>query len=225
MITGGLSYYGVRDGAQAGYFDDDQVLGYWPAGGFGFFTSGLVDTHFDARGRAGRSIRLAADTGHDRVYGVGEDTAMIVTGAGTPSEIARVMGTNGVSILDLRSSQVSQVGGHWSISGVRWSYLTDGDTYDPGQWQVTKAPTSAPVIPTSRQVAPSTADVFGPYALRDAALDLADAGLSTTTTGTTAETAPRFVVNLTKDAVFRAYRVDAASPASFTDLTVSIHAG
>jgi cyanophycinase len=225
MITGGLSYYGVRDGAQPGYFDTDEVLGYWPAGGFNFFTSGLVDTHFDARGRNGRSIRLAADTGHDRVYGVGEDTALIVTGAGTGSETARVVGTNGVSILDLRSAQAGQVGGHWSISGVRWSYLTDGDTYDPGQWQVAKGASSSPVVPASRAAGPPTTNVFGSYALRDAALDLADAGLSTSTTGTTAETTPRFVVGLTKDAAFRAYTVDGTSPASFTDLAISIQAG
>ncbi|MER7892896.1 cyanophycinase [Micromonospora sp. NPDC094482] len=225
MITGGSSYHGVRDGAQPGYFDTDEVLGYWPAGGFNFFTSGLVDTHFDARGRNGRSIRLAADTGHDRVYGVGEDTALIVTGAGTVNETARVVGSNGVSILDLRSAQVGQVAGHWSISGVRWSYLTDGDTYDPGQWQVTKGATNAPLVPDSRPAAPPTTDVFGAYALRDAALDLADAGLSSTTAGTTAETAPPFVVDLAKDAAFRAYTVDGVTAVSFTDLTLSIQAG
>ncbi|WP_200210339.1 cyanophycinase [Micromonospora coerulea] len=205
MITGGLSYYGVRDGSRAGYYDDDQILGYWPAGGFGLVGSGLVDTHFDARGRTGRSIRLAADTGHDRVYGVGEDTALIVTGAGTADESARIVGTNGVSILDLRAAQVGQTGGYWSISRVRWSYLTDGDTYDPGRWQVGKSAASTPVVPAARTAAAPTADVFGSYALRDAALDLAGASLSTSTTGTTAQTAPRFVVGLTKDAAFTAY--------------------
>ncbi|MGS2619628.1 cyanophycinase [Micromonospora sp. LZ34] len=225
MITGGVSYHGVRDGAQPGYFDTDEVLGYWPAGGFGFFTSGLVDTHFDARGRTGRSIRLAADTGHDRVYGVGEDTALVVTGAGTTGETARVVGTNGVSVLDLRAAQVGQVGGHWSISGVRWSYLTDGDSYDPGRWQVTKAATSAPLTPDDRAAGAPTADVFGSYALLDTALDLADAGLTTATTGTTVEDAPPFVVGLTKESAFAAYTRDGSAAASFTDLTVSIQAG
>ncbi|SCE92893.1 cyanophycinase [Micromonospora mirobrigensis] len=225
MITGGSSYYGVRDGAKPGYYDTDATLGYWPAGGFGFVTSGLVDTHFDARGREGRSLRLAADTGHDRVYGVGEDTALIVTGAGTATESARVVGSNGVSILDLRSAEVGQVGGHWSIDGVRWSYLTDGDGYDPVRWQVTKAPDSAPVVPQERAVASPTTDVFGSYALRDAALDLAGAGRSTTTTGTTAETDPRFVVGLTEGAGFRAYAAGGATPTSFTDLTLSVQAG
>lgn len=225
MITGGLSYYGVRDGARPGYFDDDQILGYWPAGGFGFFGSGLVDTHFDARGRNGRSIRLAADTGHQRVYGVGEDTAMIVTGAGTASESIRIVGTNGVSILDLRSAQVGLAGGYWSIDGVRWSYLTDGDTYDPDGWQVTKSAASTPTVPESRHAAPPTTNVFGSYALLDAARDLADAGLSPSTTGTTAETSPSFVVGLAKDAAFTAYGVDGSATTSFTGLAVSIQAG
>ncbi|MFC0007787.1 cyanophycinase [Micromonospora siamensis] len=225
MITGGSSYYGVRDGAKPGYYDTDATLGYWPAGGFGFVTSGLVDTHFDARGRGGRSLRLAADTGHDRVYGVGEDTALIVTGAGTARETARVVGSNGVSILDLRSAQVGQVGGHWSIGGVRWSHLTDGDAYDSVRWQVTKAPTSTPVVPQDRVAGPPTGDVFGSYAMRDAALDLAGAGRSTSTTGTTAETDPRFVVGLTEGDAFRAYAAGGAAPTSFTDLTLSVQAG
>ncbi|TWH70411.1 cyanophycinase [Micromonospora olivasterospora] len=150
MVTGGTSYPGVRDGAQPGVFDTDDVLGYWPAGGFGFFTSGLVDTHFDARGRNSRSIRLAADTGHDRVYGVGEDTALVVTGAGTAGESLRVVGTTGVSVLDLRSARVGLAGGHWSIDGVRWSYLTDGDSYDPARWRVAKGAGSSPAVPRSR---------------------------------------------------------------------------
>lgn len=224
MVTGGLSYYGVRDGAQPGYYDTSEILGYWPSGGFNFFTSGLVDTHFDARGRNGRSLRLAADTGHDRVYGVGENTALVVSGAGTASETARVVGTNGVSVLDLRSAQVGTIGGHWSISGVRWSYLTDGDTYDPGQWQVTKGATSTPTVPRDRAAAAPSTNVFGSYALLDAALDLADAGQSTATTGTTAETDPRFVVGLTKGASFFAYAAGGAGPTSFTDLEMSIQA-
>jgi len=208
MITGGLSYYGVRDGSVPGYFDTDQILGYWPAGGFNFFTAGLVDTHFDARGRDGRSIRLAADTGHTRVFGVGEDTALIVNGSSM-----RVVGTNGVSIMDLRSAVVGN-GATWSISGVRWSYLVDGDLYDAAQWSVIK--NDIPLVPDERTAAPPTQNVFGSYELVDAALDLGGAGLSTSTTGTTAETTPAFTVTLTKAAGFAAYS------RSFTDLTLAI---
>jgi cyanophycinase len=208
MITGGLSYFGVRDGSAAGYFDTDEVLGYWPGGGFGFFTAGLVDTHFDARGRNGRSIRLAADTGHDRVFGVGEDTALIVNGPRM-----RVVGSNGVSIVDLRSAVVGG-GATWSIDGVRWSYLVDGDEYDADQWRVFKKDPS--LVPEQRPAAPPTQDVFGGYELVNAALDLCRAGLSGSTTGVTAETSPRFTVTLRKQAGFAAYS------RSFTDLTLAI---
>jgi cyanophycinase len=205
MITGGLSYYGIRDGAQPGYFDTDEVLGYWPAGGFGFFGAGLLDTHFDARGRNGRSIRLAADTGHQRVFGVGEDTALVADGASM-----RVIGVNGVSIMDLRGAVVS---GDWTISGVRWSYLVDGDRYDADSWTVAKA--DAPRVPEAKVVKSPTTDVFGGYELLDAALDLGASGLSASTTGSTAET-PAFVVTLTKTASFSAFN------RSFTDLRLDI---
>ncbi|HEY0700444.1 MAG TPA: hypothetical protein VGD43_21900, partial [Micromonospora sp.] len=211
------------DGAQPGYFDTDQVLGYWPAGGFGFVTAGLVDTHFDARGRSGRSIRLAADTGHDRVFGVGEDTALVVTGAGTATENMRVIGTNGVSVFDLRNAQIGQVAGRWSISGVSWTYLTDGDSYSPGDWTVTRSATVSPLTPDDRVAAPPSTDAFGSYALLDTALDLADAARSTTTTATTAETTPRFAVDLIKGSGFAAQTRDGATAVSFTALTVGIH--
>lgn len=205
MITGGLSYYGVRDGTQPGYFDTEEIVGYWPAGGFGFFSAGLVDTHFDARGRHGRSIRLAADAGHDRVFGIGEDTALLVTGASM-----RVLGVNGVSLLDLRDAQVS---GAWSITGVRWSYLVAGDVYLADQWQIVAAGT--PVLPAQRVAGPPSGDIFGSYALLDSALDLATAGLSTRTTGTTAES-PAFVVTLSKGVAFQAYA------RSFSELSLAI---
>ncbi|MCD9898951.1 cyanophycinase [Streptomyces sp. MT29] len=78
MVTGGESYEGLRDGSSPGYFEDATRLGYEPDGGFGFLRSGLIDTHTGAYGREGRAIRLAADTGHDRVYALEENTALVV---------------------------------------------------------------------------------------------------------------------------------------------------
>lgn len=210
MITGGLSYYGLRDGTRPGYFDTDEIVGYWPAGGFGFFGAGLVDTHFDARGRHGRSIRLAADTGHQRVFGIGENTALVADGAAM-----RVLGTNGVSLMDLSTASVLDAGGSWGITGVRWSYLVAGDRYDAATSTVTTSKT--PVTPQQRTALPPTTDVFGSYALRDAAVDLAAAGLSTATSGRTAES-PAFVVTLTKEQGFIGYAD------SFTDLSLAITA-
>lgn len=115
--------------------------------------------------------------------------------------------------MDLRAAVVGN-GATWSISGVRWSYLVDGDQYDATAWSVIKK--DLPLVPDQRTAAPPTQNVFGGYELVDAALDLGAAGLSTSTTGTTAETAPVFTVILTKAAGFAPYS------RSFTDLSVAI---
>ncbi|MFI1566712.1 hypothetical protein ACH4ZX_27260 [Streptomyces sp. NPDC020490] len=78
-MSGGESYEGLRDGSAPGYFDDAGRLGYIPPGGFGFLRSGLLDTHTGAAGREGRAFRLAADTGHDRVYARAQKTATATT--------------------------------------------------------------------------------------------------------------------------------------------------
>ena len=65
MINGGVSYYGVRDGAYVftdTHLKDPDDLLYDPLGGLGFFPLGLIDTHFANRGREGRFIRLISDT-------------------------------------------------------------------------------------------------------------------------------------------------------------------
>jgi cyanophycinase len=49
--------------------------------------------------------------------------------------------------------------------------------------------------------------------------------LSASTVGTTAETDPRFAVELSKDAGFTAYTVDGWTAASFTGMTVGIAVG
>ncbi|WP_214321993.1 cyanophycinase [Nonomuraea sediminis] len=211
MITGGDSYRGIRDGAVVGWYPTDEQLGYLPAGGFGFVTSGLVDTHFGARSRHGRSIRLAADTGHDRVYGVDENTALEISGTGQMT----VIGQNGVSVLDLAPATVGTVGGRWSISGVRWDYLKAGDAYNPATRTV--IPGHAPVAPADKAAAAPSADIFGAGALVASAVDLAGSGRSTSTTGDSAETGPQFTVELSKLSGFVNYG------GSFTGLAFAVH--
>ncbi|MFJ2029547.1 cyanophycinase [Streptosporangium sp. NPDC087985] len=206
MVTGGVSYLGLRDGAQPGYFEDDR-LGYHPAGGFGFFTHGLLDSHFSQRGRQGRSIKLAADTGHDRVFGLDPNTALEVTGVGTGRERLTVLGQRGISVLDMRQAD--------GTTGVRWSYLTSGDTYDPYTWSPR---VSSPLHEAKGRTAKTPSqDIFGSYEMTDVALDLATAGRSRSTYGLTLESNPRFRVTLTKEDGFRAW-----ASGSFADLWVSI---
>jgi cyanophycinase len=224
MVTGGASYQGVRDGSRRGYFDDDTILAYRPEGGFGTFTAGLLDTHFSTYGRMGRAIRLAADTGHTRVFGLDPDTALEVTDGGL-----RVLGRHGVSVVDLRDAVTGTRGGRWSISGVRWSYLTDGAVYRPDSWTYVPAAGARPLVPAGRAARSPVEDVFdspaagqGGFRLVGAALDLAGAGRSAQVLGTTYETNPVFTVALGKGEGFAAYRRGAVT--SFTGMTVAVYA-
>jgi cyanophycinase len=230
MVTGGASYQGLRDGSRKGYSRDDSVLAALPAGGFGFFTEGLIDTHFSVFGRLGRAVRLAADTGHKRVFGLDPDTALEVSPAGGGGRMLRVLGRHGVSVLDLRGARVGSRAGHWSISGVRWSYLTDGVVYDPATWTARMPSGAVPLVPADREVlSPVVEDVFdsaapdrGRFALTRAAADLAGAARSTTVVGHSYEAMPMYAVVLRKAGGFAAYRIGSA--VSFVGLTVEMYA-
>ena len=57
MVTGGVSYYALLNGAQGTIstkHPDD--LSYEPSGGLAFYTEAYLDTHVGARGREGRML-------------------------------------------------------------------------------------------------------------------------------------------------------------------------
>ncbi|MEO1122781.1 MAG: cyanophycinase [Cyanobacteria bacterium J06635_15] len=133
MITNGETYEALRDGTFSfvGSPPFDNTLYYNPLGGLGFFEYGLIDSHFSERGRQGRLIRLAADLGVETTYGVDENTALVVTGTGTPDVNFEVLGEGGVFISDLAKAEVGEKNGYWTISGVEATYLTEGDQFNP----------------------------------------------------------------------------------------------
>ncbi|MBB5867433.1 cyanophycinase [Allocatelliglobosispora scoriae] len=209
MVTGGESYNALRDGSLPGYFDDPDTSGYWPAGGFGFLTSGLLDTHFTAYGRLGRAITLARTTGHHRVFGLDPNTALIVDAPRSPDEHARVVGEGGISVLDLRD-------------GIRWSYLTEGFRYLPGAWRALAPQRLRPLRPRPDAASvPPSADIFGDDVASGLALALA-ASRAERATGVTRQDDPRFTVELVKSRRFAAYTADGSTAESFLDLTVRI---
>ncbi|MDR6980738.1 cyanophycinase [Streptomyces sp. 3330] len=230
MVTGGESYQALRDGSAPGYFDDPARLGYLPAGGFGFLDSGLIDTHTGAQGREGRALRLAADTRHDRVYGLEEDTALVVDHPGARDERITVRGTHGLTLLDLRHAQASCTGGHWRLTGVVYHHLTDGDRYDPLSRTARPAPGKHPVpTPTGGPVPANTDVFFSPadpdgraYSLLSTATALAE-GPQRTATATTYESGPRFTVTLTEHPGRpTAWRAGQTGPTSITGIHLSV---
>lgn len=224
MITGGATDPGLRDGAKPGYFDDPDVLGYLPRGGFGFFTAGLVDTHFSRRGREARSIRLASDTRHTRVFGLDENTALEVTGVGGRRTSLRVLGQRGVSVLDLRRARVTDQGGVWGIEGVRWSRLTAGDVYLAPRWTVVPAAGKPRLRPAAGPcTATPSEDVFYDYAM----VGLVEDGLVARTGcvavgGASYEKDPQWAARLTRGAGFAAWRGTPAT--TFTGVVIGIRA-
>lgn len=133
MITEGESYETIVDGFTPLVGSPPFVRDgfYNPLGGLGFFNYGLLDTHFSERGRQGRITRLAADVDVPLTFGVDENTALIVTDADTPQVNMQVLGEGGVFIGDLTDADVKDCDEEWSISGVKATYLTEGDQYDP----------------------------------------------------------------------------------------------
>lgn len=229
MVTGGDSYEGLRDGSRPGYFEDPSVLGYLPAGGFGLLTSGLLDTHTGVEGREGRSLRLAADTGHDRVYALDENTAVVVDRPGSPAETLRVLGEHGVTVLDLRHGQATTGSCGWSVHDVRYDYLTDGARYLPAARLAVPPAGARPATPVDHSPVPENDDVFhsprnaagAPYSLLRTAAALAGSAVARTTTAHTFETAPRFDVRLRKTAATRTWTKPAV-PGSVLGLRLDV---
>ncbi|MCY9786583.1 cyanophycinase [Nocardiopsis sp. EMB25] len=224
MVTGGDSHPAIVDGSSPGYFEDPGVLGYVPEGGFGFFSHGLVDTHFAERGRQGRMARLALDTGQDRVFGVDEDTALVASADGG----LRVVGSGAVHVLDLRGTSAGSDQGVWTATGVRWTSLTHGDTYRADTWTAFPSADKSDLVPESGDVRRGR-DVFSspdarpgePGQMLRLARELVDSTTRTSAHGLSHERWPRLRVDLSLDARSTGYR-GADEAVSFTDVRVDI---
>ncbi|MFB8402272.1 cyanophycinase [Streptomyces sp. NPDC055912] len=230
MVSGGESYEGLRDGSAPGYYEDPARLAYIPEGGFGFLRSGLIDTHTGAYGREGRALRLAADTGHDRVYALEENTALVVDHPGTSREHLTVLGPNGVAVLDLRGARAHTSAAGWTLRGARYTYLTDHDRYDARTWTPRPAPGKRPLTPGSTTPVPANTDVFyssanpdgAPYSFRTTARALASTRAQNTANATTFESGPRFDVTFSKAGGFSAWTGDGATAQTLIGMRISI---
>ena len=247
MITDGTSYDAFRvldeedldkDLCKQNWYDlydekdcsdpDDRYfpLSYYPNGGFGFFNYGLLDSHLAERGRQGRIVRLAWEEYIDDAYAPDENTALVVTDVDTPEVEMSVVGERGVNIFDL-SSALKNTGAcrrqansdYEKICGVKYTYLTQDDKYNPLTKTVTIANWKSPLTGSEnheRAKSPSL-DVFSspdncvhpdncsvhsrrenPRELLDMANDLFDSR-SPSTYGETHEDRPIVKVTLTKD--------------------------
>ena len=169
MISGGDSYHGLVYGSQVYWEpvaspDIRDLTGY--SNGLGLFPYGLLDTHFENRGRQGRLLRLLMDTrgyptGSRVAFGVDENTALVVTGGEGGSREGRVIGERGVMMIDITHASVSADGNYWGMRDVSISHLTSGDVLHLATYTVTPAGYKSPMSLSEqeREVVPSY-DIF-----------------------------------------------------------------
>jgi cyanophycinase len=213
MVTGGESYDALRYGVYTTPGGDD--LSYDMQGGFGFFSYGLLDTHFSERGRQGRIVRLADYTQVPFAFGVDEDTALLVQNNASLGQIEmQVIGAAGVFIFDLRNKERGTTSSY-ALYDVLGSYLTEGDRYRPatGQFVIASGKTSLRGREYYSTAMSATGDIFSspnnsgangrrnPREFVKVSADLFDSRV-TSTLGRTYERNPRFRVDLSKSSQF-----------------------
>jgi cyanophycinase len=93
--------------------------------GLGFIGDDVfVDQHLLIRGRFARMIPAMLKKGYKMGLGIDEDTAMVVL----PNRDVEVVGYKGALVLDLANATVHE--GAFNVSGVRVSYLDNGDRWN-----------------------------------------------------------------------------------------------
>jgi cyanophycinase len=164
MLLGGTSLHAVSRGHGTG--EDDFRLG----NGLGFFRWGVVDQHFLQRGRIGRLLIAARDSGEPFAFGIDENSALLVDG-----ERGSVVGESGVLFMDLRRARCDR--DDEVLGDVRVSYLDDGDAIDLRRGKVLPAPDKHRTRVTRasyRRPAPVRRNAFASYALHDLMLRLVE---------------------------------------------------
>lgn len=155
MIAGGSSSDALRHGIRTEAEEEGVLL--WP--GMGYLDNALVDQHFLARGRWGRSlVALLGAEGNPLGFGIEENTALVIEG-----DSAWVVGASGVVFMDARDA-VKEEGGVGG-SGVRFFLLGSGDVLDLSTRAVTFEP-SKDVLPEGDVPFDNfDADLFAPWNL------------------------------------------------------------
>ncbi|MDD5508138.1 MAG: cyanophycinase [Bacteroidales bacterium] len=140
MIGGGNSMAALTRGVVTDYQGNDfpDGGGLLMLHGLGFFPSGIVDQHFDARARFGRlAVALMDSTyGCQAGFGVDENTALIYLGS---QNLVKVAGASGVTVMNRSDARISYVRDLPRIENLSVSYLMENDTYDLSTGKITPA--------------------------------------------------------------------------------------
>jgi cyanophycinase len=138
MIGGGTSLAALQHGVIRDYAGNDFPAdsGVLMTRGLGFFPHGIVDQHFNERGRLGRLAVALTGTGGGMAFGIDENTAMIYHAS---TKWIQVAGEGGVTVLNARTARLSKVKELPKIENLSLSYLEEGDVFDCATGQVLPA--------------------------------------------------------------------------------------
>ncbi|NVK23559.1 MAG: cyanophycinase [Gammaproteobacteria bacterium] len=145
MIAGGNSQGALFEGIGHSYTSmDEQEYGPVVSNkGLGFFSDGIIDQHFDRKGRLGRLVvTLLNNAQFDFGFGVDEGTAMLVEHGKI-----NVIGEGGVTIVDVSSaSDFEPKKLPVSASNIRLSFLQPGDSFDLSKYSLTARENAAKTV-------------------------------------------------------------------------------
>jgi cyanophycinase len=176
MIIGGYSFEALLYGSSWGEGSGDGVL---LEQGLGFFNRGMVDQHFNARGRIGRLIRAAWDCNETMAFGVDEDTAMVVE-----DNIITAIGKRGVTILDFSNATQDTGNSRFNLADVKMHFISKGDTFNLDTKEITPNPIKFNLAGQEYYYGEIyTNDVFGEYKAYDCFVELVDSQTETEATG------------------------------------------
>lgn len=187
MFGGGTSYSELRSNTPGGNGIEQ---------GFDFVTAGIMDSHFDARGRLGRLVVRMRDTNNHFGFGPDENTAMMFY-----QGVVTVLGQRGGFIID-GSDAIYGEDELFSVEGLKVHYLTSGDTYHFKTKKVTsnKRLITTPVFESYYD----SSNIFGPYETTKVMTQLIGSRYSIAY-GDTSESNPKFTLKFTKEPRTKGY--------------------
>ncbi|HPZ10587.1 MAG TPA: cyanophycinase [Candidatus Eremiobacteraeota bacterium] len=105
--------------------------------GLGFFKFGMVDQHFNQRGRLGRLIVAVCETKNNIAFGIDENTALVVDNS---SKTVQVIGEGGLTIVNLKKAVKDISKTRMAMNNIIISYIEKGDTYNlnTGEFEIRK---------------------------------------------------------------------------------------
>ncbi len=182
--------------------------------GMGYFPYGLIDQHFERRGRLGRLIAGLELTNQNRGYGISENRGIYVT---LKNDAIEAVGTQAVMLVDRSSS--TRTG--FERSNILISYLGTGDRINGANGEISVSSSNMPYT-TTGAAEPVTApeSIWEVEQLNNFLLDFS---LSNTTV--TEATDDFFTIRFSKTPETKFYVSDASAPRetiSFTQMRLDL---